>query len=114
MQVREERKIVLTFRANVVKAAPDRWATQYSGSYRNDETERKTERLLALKAAGPFTAEQVNEIIGNSSWTELRCSECRDDVEVLAVFGGDDYDWQNVCANCLRTALAEIARSESA
>jgi len=55
--------------------------------------------------------EDVNMVIGNDSWTDLRCDECNAHVEeVMRV--GDEPDYESatahICKPCLVKALGEI------
>ncbi len=102
---------VLTL-SQVIADAPKRWAAQYDGTTYADKQE-KTERLAALLPG--FTAEQVNAIIGNSSWTELKCDLCGENVE--AVIGcspyWDDFGERSIsmCASCADLASRELANA---
>lgn len=63
-------------------------------------------RLVALGDSP--TPEEVDEVIGNGSWTSLRCDECKRQVEA-AVMVGDEPDYESntawVCVDCLKKAL---------
>ena len=74
-------------------------------------SEEKYVQLLALGES--ITAEQVDAIIGNSSWTRNICDECELDVETTVHFGDDpDYDalWVNLCPECLRKGMELMDR----
>lgn len=56
------------------------------------------------------TATEINEIIGNNSWTELICNECNEDVDNIMELGEElDEDTRTVwiCKDCLMQALSE-------
>lgn len=99
-------------RADVIKSAPDRWKAQYERhSGTNWEKHQKiTHELQALNST-EFTAEDVNKIIGNESWTALRCDECGVNSEVLCSIG-TDTEWGGpagfYCDRCLREALFQL------
>ena len=61
--------------------------------------------------------EQVNEVIGNESWTRVRCEECGESVEV-AVTLGEPPDYESatatICKACLINALDLITEDEGA
>lgn len=53
------------------------------------------------------TAEQVNEIIGNKSWTRQTCDECRNEVDAVLQVGQEpDYESStaHLCKNCVADA----------
>ena len=60
------------------------------------------EKLLKLDSNA--TAEDVKDIIGNDSWTNLRCDECETDgLDVIIQVGQEpDYDSStvNLCIDC--------------
>lgn len=62
-------------------------------------------QLIALD--NPTEAEVV-EIIGNASWTQNRCDECRNDVDITVMLGEEpDYESATayICISCLEKAL---------
>lgn len=96
-------------KAEVIKSVPDRWKAQYDGT--KWERHRKiTDELQALKAT-EFTATDVERIIGNASWTTLKCDECHYDEDVLCSIGTDS-EWGGpagyYCGRCLREALFQL------
>lgn len=103
------------------KAIAERWKEQY-GDFKDDDlyikkgvlSKRKIySQLLALHGQG--TPEEINEIIGNDSWTAVRCWECnRSDMPVVVELGQEpDYEsittW--ICKDCLRKAIELIGES---
>lgn len=106
--------ISLIKKSDRVAGVPDRWAKQYRGwtpgAGRGPDKQDIKDRLQALKGTD-FTAAQVNAIIGNESWTELLCTECRRDSEVLVRIGDEpDYEAQYVdlCRHCIAAAAAAL------
>lgn len=78
------------------------------GSYTADNRNRMVGKELRALDPETATAEQVDEIIGNRSWTRLKCNECDKEVEGLVCIGEEpDYDSQTafVCFACLREAF---------
>lgn len=100
-------------KADIVAGVPKAWERQYADGRGPDAAEKQaiTSRLKALPIG--FTASDVKEIIGNSSWTDCRCDECGIDSDVLVRIGEDcDYHtrWVYVCRTCLdRAVLAAVA-----
>lgn len=63
------------------------------------------EALLALGAQPAI--EDVNRVIGNNSWTQLICDECKNDVAAVVQLGAEpDYESATacVCGACLLKA----------
>lgn len=68
-------------------------------------------RKLAALDLKTCDAKAIDEIIGNDTWTALRCEECNEDYDFLIRFGEDpDYDarWADVCRGCLMKAVEMI------
>lgn len=98
MKIKTTRSEIL----NVVQ----RWVEQYPTS-----NEAKTARLrqLDLETA---TATDVAAIIGNDTWTSLKCDECQADVSCVIEIGEPpDYESHTVevCVACLSKAMALAA-----
>tara|TARA_R100000365_G_C2747338_1_gene77159 strand:+ start:4411 stop:4752 length:342 start_codon:yes stop_codon:yes gene_type:complete len=94
-------------KADIVRSAPECFRAQCAHWPHDTDRMAITEKLLALDL-DTITAEQVDGIIGNTSWTKNKCDECDQDCEVLARFGPEpDYDvrWFDVCLSCLTQAL---------
>lgn len=102
---------VITRKSKAALTAAD-WKLQYctpDGAWRYGPD--KENKYTALVALGPHPdPDHVNAVIGNSSWTDCRCSECQKYSEVVVQVGQEpDYEsataW--LCLNCLAKA-AEI------
>lgn len=83
----------------------DRWTQQYPRD------------LLAVRqglaALDLMTCDRgaVDTIIGNTSWTDLICDECKRDSDALVHVGSEpDYDSRsaNLCPACLARAFARV------
>ena len=73
-------------KADIVRSAPECFRAQCAHWPHDTDRMAITEKLLALDL-DTITAEQVDGIIGNTSWTKNKCDECDQDCEVLARFG---------------------------
>jgi hypothetical protein len=77
-----------------------RWLEQYP--------EDKPHIAQALEVLAPPTKDEIDRIIGNSSWTRLACEECERDVERL-VYVGETITYEQspvgLCADCLDAAV---------
>lgn len=73
----------------------------------------KYDKLQALGES--ITAEAVNEIMGNTSWTDHKCTECGKDSEKLVRIGEEpDYaaQWVDLCENCLSEAMEKLKEAK--
>ena len=92
--------------ANIVD---DRWKKQY---YIDDSLDRygedkfkKYEQLVSLgKIKNP---EDVDKIIGNSSWTRLICNHCNKYVDTVFVFG-IGHNSLHICEDCVNIAVEQF------
>lgn len=95
--------------ANITK---DRWKAQYckNGEWHayGCDKEVKYDTLVAL--GDKPLPEDVNEVIGNSSWTNITCSECKESVDSAVELGEVGYDTEYVyaCEGCLTKALKVV------
>lgn len=97
-------------RADIVAGVPERWqrtyrtAVDHPGRYGNKQATMA--KLLALEPG--FSAETVNAIIGNTSWTELRCDECIEDSPCLISVGDQNDRPVSICIDCLKKAVVMV------
>ena len=88
--------------------AKERWKQQYFVNnvwIYGDEKKVIYENLVSL-GDNP-EPEQVNEVIGNSSWTRLTCEECNKVVESVVVINASEYSIY-LCKKCLSKAVRLI------
>ena len=100
--------------------AARRWGVQYQHEGRDDDPQNEHDTgtlrtYRALLALGPHPSPaDVNRVIGNDSWTHVRCDECRStSPEITAIVQlGEEPDYESstagVCEKCLVAALAAI------
>lgn len=87
--------------------AKDNWRWYGSKSFVTGKSKKETYESLAALGDNP-SPEDVNEIIGNNSWTSLVCHECGKDVESVIQLGQElDYDsfTADICTGCLMKAI---------
>jgi hypothetical protein len=89
-----------------VANAARRWATQYADGRHGADKLDILRRLRALDAS-TATADDVDGIIGNNSWTTDMCDECRTRSRVVAAFGKCDNSVR-LCPACVRSAFAAL------
>jgi hypothetical protein len=88
------------------------WKTQYPNPDPNKKEIEINLSKLNLKTVAVST---VNKIIGNSSWTSLRCDECLAYVgEIIQVGEEPDYESATacLCSVCLRKAYQLLNGTE--
>lgn len=99
--------MILITRQILADGAPKRFARQYQKSP-FPKWQPVIEKLQSLKA--PVNPDEVDSIIGNTSWTRVpRCHECGADNLPAVVQVGETPDYEsnhaNLCAKCLTAAL---------
>ena len=106
---------IITTKQLALKAT-DRWYSQYfkNGNWaRHGNDKREIYENLEKLGENP-TPKQVNETIGNDSWTRLRCHECKEHVDLVVEVGEEpDYESStaNLCKSCL-TSLYELIKEK--
>lgn len=93
---------------DLIRGVADAWFAQHAGCKRADQV--ATGNKLRAMDKETASAEQVAEIIGNRSWTDLQCHECgAHGVKAVVEVGvSDDYDGATarLCFACIRKAAA--------
>lgn len=95
----------LITRANKASDAPARWLASYHAS-RSPKHQQITAALAKLIA--PIDPDEVDRIIGNTSWTTEACDECGTYADPLVQLGQEpDYDSSTatICVPCIQKAL---------
>ena len=86
-----------------IKGVADAWDAQYGPEFRpthSGSSKETSEKLHALNLS-KVSANTVNKIIGNDSWTRIVCYECRKPVTKVAVLYGDDGTAVfEICESC--------------
>jgi hypothetical protein len=112
---RGDLKMRLITRISKSHSAEKSWYNTYSSgdwwdsnhSFVTGKTKRETHE--ALVGLGPTPSpEDVNRVIGNTSWTDCYCHDCGKSVEAVVELGQKpDYDsaTANVCFPCLKKAV---------
>lgn len=102
---------------DLIRGVAAKWRGQYQYAIENPEKdarwhtgETKASIWAALKALDleTATADDVRRIIGNDSWTSLRCDECGTETEQVLMFGTSGYEssTHSLCAKCVHAAFA--------
>jgi hypothetical protein len=88
----------------LVKSAKEKWKLQYfyMGKWKNYHL--VDSRLIYTKLSKAKTAEEVENIIGNKSWSFPYCDNCHKYVEVVIDFEVLENNIA-LCKNCLVSAV---------
>lgn len=93
-----------------IQSAPKRWSNQYRNwKDCGDKFDKGpiTEKLMALKE--PYSGEEIDNIIGNDSWTSVSCDECGKKVNAVSSFDINAGEYvHSICRGCLLSAVAAI------
>lgn len=87
------------------------WGSSLRGTYGADCRGINVCQLLGKLDPETVDAKTVNDLIGNTGWTQNKCDECQQDSEVV-VFLGDYDSASRLCPTCLERALALAAMDE--
>jgi hypothetical protein len=106
--------IRLLTRQDLANTAYDRWHDQYGNREPDPDKDEKTAKLAELNLTRPVDPEKVNEIIGNTCWTHLKCDSCgsetdTDGLDKVVIFDDDcpdpyENDVMGICSVCLTKA----------
>lgn len=100
---------MLLTKQHLVNTVDDRWKKQYYKNYSWDrygeDKFKKYEQLVSLgKIKNP---ENVDKIIGNSSWTRLICNHCNKYVYAVCIIGAYEISFY-VCEDCVKVATKQF------
>ncbi len=104
--------MIIRTQRQLIQAVAKRWREQYQPFSDKDPMDKRgiADKLDALDG-NAASAEDVNAIIGNQSWTRLACDECKEDT-TLTVQVGDEPDYEShtaeLCLECAEKAAALI------
>ena len=91
---------------NVVVA----FENQFGADPKNPRWKRTGDRLRKLKLA-KASEKEVEKILGNRSWTEMRCAECGQDCKEAIQLGKESNRDQGpiyLCTKCVEIAHSEL------
>ena len=94
----------------LIDMAAGRWYQQYyNSSYWLNGKQEIYNKLMALKEP---TAEMINTIIGNGSWTRLQCDNCKEEVDKAIIMDVTNSEYTTyICGKCISEAHS-LLRSE--
>lgn len=101
---------------DIIRCVAGRWAQQYRHAIADPKDspwpDGRTKKSVheELKALDPekATTADVDRIIGNGSWTTLRCDECGEQTDLALCLGEHGYESAayDLCAKCVLAAFA--------
>lgn len=103
-------------RKTAARSVPERFVRQYL------DPDSKEWTILAdgrdcgevyTQLLGAKTPDEIDEIMGNPSWTHPWCSECRGYVQ-SAIYLGEGYDTFVICDDCLQRAVGLVQQTPPA
>jgi hypothetical protein len=101
----------LITKSEVVKNIPKRWREQYP---ENDGDKFRIWKKLKLEKN--LTAQKAEQIIGNNSWSDLRCNECDKSQLDMVVRVGAEPDYESatawLCLDCVKKAF-DLMKTQS-
>ena len=109
----------LITKRSLIRAVADRWCEQYFPfnndaplfskrmGFSNDLTKRQIHDALVSLDKATATEDMVSNIIGNASWTNIKCDECGKDVDAVIVVG-EPMDYESHTARLCRECAVKI------
>jgi hypothetical protein len=103
---------------DLILSVAKRWYKAYQRTFRN-VTDNKFAiyeglRKLDLEAC---TREDVDAVIGNTSWTDISCDGCGERRLRIAVEVGEERDYESctatLCASCVQEAVHVLATGKA-
>ena len=90
-------------RRQLIEQVPARWDHVYGPEAPKDKRAIGNQ----LKALRNPTADQIDQVIGNPTWTTLKCDGCRTIVSAVALIDTTHGEYVNtaICRDCLQHLL---------
>lgn len=92
-----------------VDSAIEKYREAYPKPFKFRDGKTSEDTINALKNEADLTEDKVCGIVGNNSWTNLICDECKLDCQELVTLGeAPNYESStaSICKSCLAKALA--------
>ena len=111
--MKEHNDRVITVR-DLIRSVARHWKGQYFDTAKSEW--RYRDKLPVWVALSKLNLERVNAkevagVIGNDSWTTVRCAECQRDVDAVRTCGQpEDFEsaTASLCRDCLWAAITEL------
>jgi len=107
----------LITKRSLIKSTPERWKMQYEREIKSgnsltvragSKSRKETYDLLCKLDLDKCSESDIRDIIGNDSWTSLRCDECGLDSDICVAIGsgaGGEYSPEEICFKCIIKAV---------
>lgn len=114
-------RVEIVTQRDIIRGAAKRFRESYgsdldSVSWKGDKTRRDILNELEALDADTASAAQVDEIIGNNSWTGFNCDLCGEP-QTLIIRAGDEPDyearWLDICPKCV-CGMAKLVETAAA
>ena len=95
----------LITKRDIIKQVVSKWEEVYSSGFYGDDKLEILEKLKKLDL-NTVSAKKIESIIGNNTWTSLKCSECKKRANKVVLVDKDyhddcnDYHSTTLCLNC--------------
>jgi len=83
-----------------IRTVVERWNEQYKDMYKENKDKLKILKKLESLNLSKCKAKDIDNIIGNPSWTHFMCMSCKD-YKSRGVLFTDDY----ICLDCIMDSL---------
>lgn len=97
-------------KADVIARAPAKFLSIYAGQTRAVAFHSRPACEFFEKNPSP-SKKEIDDAIGNTSWTILRCDECAKYVDAVAEFDISGEYTHAICVKCLAKAIGDIAHA---
>ena len=87
-----------------MRTVVERWDEEYKDSYEKWPDKLEVLQKLELLDSDKCSAKDIDDIIGNKSWTHFMCMECEEYKSKGVVMR---YD--TVCMDCIKDALVGVS-----
>lgn len=94
---------------DVIRGVPDRWDHQYA-RWDDDSDKKKIGRNLRALDLETATRDDIAKVIGNSSWTTIKCDDCGTPDLDVAVEVGQEPDYESSTATLCKRCLGKAYR----
>ena len=97
----------ITTRESRALTAPKRWAEQYKNRIGDPKWADQCAITVKLSKMRKITADRIQALVGNDSWTRKMCDGCgKNDRDIVVNFPQREYAEYdtNICETCVRDA----------
>lgn len=104
--------MIVTTKRDLIMSVAERWRRQYPAPLAASDKEEIYERLTKLNLL-TCSAEEVAAVIGNESWTRMKCDECGIETDWLICVGAAP-DLESSTAHLCRSCAGKVGEEANA